>query len=174
MNKKIYLVGGKEIKLGDTVKVTRDFGTYKCHTSETLDISTIRKLIETGVAVVKDDSIKVDMGEINERISKKLGCSPLHAMRFMDTLAKLDATACFNIILKEIAFKLDEKYPDHIKNCKEIYIFNLAEGVIRKISTHSIKYFKTFAAFRTEEDAKAACRVLKPLIKFIFNDKQKN
>lgn len=72
-------------------------------------------------------------------------------------------------MLREVAIVLDEKYDNHIKNSKEIYVISCLSGEITKVKDlNRIKNFKDFAAFRTLDDALAAKRILEEPMKQLF------
>lgn len=78
--------------------------------------------------------------------------------------------AAFAMVLREIAIELDKKYEDHISNSPEIYSISLTDGRITKLYKSSIRSYKNFAAFRTIDDAKFACKVLREVLKDMFRD----
>ena len=75
------------------------------------------------------------------------------------------------MVLREIAIELDKKYEDHIENSPEIYVISMLDGKIAKANKAHIKNYRNFAAFRTIEDAKIACRIVKPILKEMFKNK---
>ena len=172
MSKKICLVGDNtEIKIGDKITLTREIGASKFAFSSVIDEDIMKQLISEGIAIEIDDTPEVDMLEINDRLSKKLHTSMSSTNAFIGSIMQLNPSAGLNIILREIALKLDEKYPDHISNAKEIYILSLLDGRLHKINCGQIKNYRNFAAFRTEEDARTACRAVRHILKVMFNDK---
>lgn len=78
-----------------------------------------------------------------------------------------------SMLLREVAIELDKKYEDHINNCKELYIISSMDGRIHKVPRAYIKNFRNFAAFRTKEDAKTACRILRSELKEMFKSGRK-
>ena len=76
--------------------------------------------------------------------------------------------AAVNIVLREIACILDEKYPDHINKSDKIYIISTFDGRIHEVSKAYIKNYRNFAAFRTIEDAKIACNIVRDQLKDMF------
>ena len=77
-------------------------------------------------------------------------------------------SAAFSMVLREIAIELDKKYKDHINNSPEIYVISLLNGKITKATKAHIKNYRNFAAFRSIEDAKIACRITKDILKEMF------
>lgn len=102
---------------------------------------------------------------------KKLGIDPLSACELLEMVAIMNPTAFFSILLREVAVELDKKYPDHIENSKEIYYINVFNGTITKADKAWIRNYRNFAAFRTVEDARVACKILSPIMKDLFKRK---
>ena len=87
---------------------------------------------------------------------------------FLGKVYDINPGAAISIMLKEIAITLDKKYGDHIKNSPQIYAFSLASGQVIQLDKTNIKTFKSFAAFRSKEDAEFAVKILSGLINEIF------
>ena len=93
-------------------------------------------------------------------------------MKYLDNLTKINPTSVFQILLREVAIVLDEKYPDHIEKSKEIWVISNVNGKITKASDEArknIPNFRNFAAFRTLDDARAARHILKMPMKNLFS-----
>ena len=72
------------------------------------------------------------------------------------------------LLLKEIAIEIDNRYEGHISKNPEIYCVSVLNGEIKKINKNNIHTYKHFAAFRTKEDALEAIRILKLLYQDMF------
>lgn len=103
-----------------------------------------------------------------ESIASRLRCNPKKVANIISTLWEIYPIAAFSVLLREIAITLDKNYEDHISNCKEFYIISPMDGRIHKACRANVKNFRNFAAFRTLEDAKIACRILKEDLKDMF------
>lgn len=101
-------------------------------------------------------------------LAKKVGWDTVKMANYLQVLWDIKPFAAFCVLLREIAIELDKKYEDHINNCKEVFIISSMDGRIHKVSRGCIKNFRNFAAFRTEEDAKIACRILRKELKEMF------
>ena len=101
-------------------------------------------------------------------LAKKKGWKPEKTLDWLNSINDYYPAAALNIMFREIALYCDNKYADHIKNCEEVYIVSTVDGRIHKVCKAHIKSYKNFAAFRTLEDAKYACRLLKEQLKAIF------
>jgi hypothetical protein len=87
-------------------------------------------------------------------------------------LYDMNPGACISLFAKEIAIFLDLRYPDHISKLDEYFVLSLTDGCIHPCNT-PIKNHQCLALFRTLDDAKFACKVLKPMLKAVYG-KQKN
>lgn len=172
--KKYYTTDGKEINFGDAILVNKVmehpiFGTYKMSTVITFTEDSVKTLIDNKAIIEKDvEDIKIDMEEILNRLCVKTGLSKNEFLQYLDATNAINNTACLNILLKEIALKLDESYDNHISDVEEFYVLSVMDGRIHKAYKNQIRNYKNFAAFRTLEEAKAACRALKPQLKLMF------
>jgi hypothetical protein len=81
--------------------------------------------------------------------------------------------AAFSIVARELAILLDRKYKDDISNSEKIYVISSGNGTIQEINKAHIKNYKNFAAFRTIEDAKIVCSILKDDLREMFKDGRK-
>ena len=174
--KKYYLSNGKEVKVGDTMllEVKNSTGVFK--SEFTLIESLIPTLIEHGVIVCKEDKVSEeppkDLQYYIKNISTRLGWKYYEVESCLTMLNAINPAALFSIMLREIAVELDKKYEDHISNSPEIYIVSLLDGRITKANKAGIKNYKNFAAFRTIEDAKWACGLLRHSLKKMFKSEK--
>lgn len=106
-------------------------------------------------------------------LAKKAGWKPEKMVGYLQNLWNVNPAAAFSTLLREVAIELDKKYEDHINNCEELFIISLMDGRIHKVPRAYIKNFRNFAAFRTEEDAKIACRILRDDLKEMFKGDRK-
>lgn len=130
----------------------------------------LHKFLPKELAEILICSTKAPMyiGYYIESLAKKMGWKPAKMAGYLDNLWKLNPSAAFSILLREIAIELDKQYKDHINTCKEFFVVSTMDGRIHKVPRAHAKNFRNFAAFRTEEDAKIACRILKEDLKDMF------
>lgn len=177
---KIYLVNGKEVQVGDTLtkvsKVKDSFfgkGTVVQHIMVTKDI--LPELLEAGIvtttkpakSVVKTE-VPMELEYYIQKIAEKLGWKVEKTYSYLNNVDTIFPAAAFSMILREIAIELDKKYKDHIEKNPEIYVISMLDGKITKVNKAHIKNYRNFAAFRTLEDAKIACRITKDILKEMF------
>lgn len=120
------------------------------------------------VPTVKAVEEPVTLNYFIEEIAKKKGWKPERAAGWLNGIAELSPIAAFNIVVREVAVWLDKKYEDHIENSEKIYIISPFDGVIHEVCKKYIKNYRNFAAFRTIEDARFACNLLREQLRGMF------
>lgn len=188
--KKYYLKNGKEVHIGDIIGkkdcIETPIGDINISKEFLISESMLEYLIKEGIIeeretkkVTKESSKKKISEDVTDYIMKVVDrLDTTHPVITTNLLRRIHTkypSAAYSMILKEIAIALDKKYPDHISDSPEIYTISLLNGKICKVPKASIKSCNNFAAFRTVEDAKFACKVTKDFLKELFKDgKQKN
>lgn len=104
--------------------------------------------------------------------AKKFEMSIPDTQKMLQHLYDINPGACISLFAKELAIFLDLRYPDHIAELNEYFVLSLTDGCIHTCNT-PIKNHQCLALFRTLDDAKYACKVLKPMLKAVYG-KQKN
>lgn len=177
---KIYLTNGKEVQIGDILtkvsKVKDPFfgkGTIVQHVVVTEDI--LPELLEAGIVTttkpakpVAETEVPMELEYYIQKIAEKHGWKIEKTYNYLNSVDTILPTAAFSMVLREIAIELDKKYEDHIEKSPEIYVISMLDGRITKASKAHIKNYRNFAAFRTIEDAKIACRITKDILKEMF------
>lgn len=187
--KKFILKNGEEVKMGD--KLIKQGVTNTCFGKEFIiqeiivNERTLPELLKAGVLTpvgcahdngctcrhcVKSE-VPMDLDFYIEKIAARLGWKPEKVYNYLNSVGSIFPAAAFSMVLREIATELDKKYEDHIENSPEIYVISLLDGRITKANKAHIKNYRNFAAFRTIEDAKIACKILKPVLKGMFKSK---
>ena len=172
MNKLKLKQTGKEVKMGDKlIKVVELFGIPIPVAGLEVNETTLPDLIKQGIIVAEgsDSDIDITIEGAVQHLANRIGWSRENLERYFNNLYKISPAAVFEIILKEVAILLDEKYPDHISNSKKIWTINKASGEIQEIKNLSkIKSFQHFAAFRSLNDAIVAKSVMAPVLKDLY------
>lgn len=119
-----------------------------------------------------DNSQEVNIMDFVPVLATKLQLSIPEAQVLLQHLYDINPGACISLFAKEIAIFLDLRYPDHISELDEYFVLSLTDGCIHRCKT-PIKNHQCLALFRTLDDAKFACKVLKPMLKAVYG-KQKN
>jgi hypothetical protein len=179
---KIYLKNGKEVQLGDTLtKVSKvkdplfGEGTVVQHIVVTKDI--LPKLLEAGIvttttkpakSAVVESEVPMGLEYYIQKIAEKLGWKIEKVYNYLNSVDTILPAAAFSMVLREVAIELDKKYEDHIEKSPEIYVISMLDGRITKANKAHIKNYRNFAAFRSVNDAKIACRITRDILKEMF------
>lgn len=182
---KFYLKNGKEVQIGDTLtKVIKTkhplFGEGTMVESVVVTKAAIPQLLKAGIIsksigkVVKEaeeyemEGKKLSLDYYIEKLAERLGWKIDKVYNYLNTIDSVYPVAAFSMILREVAIELDKKYKDHIENSPEIYVISVFDGRITKANKAHIKNYRNFAAFRSIEDAKIACNIMKDILKELF------
>ena len=172
MNKLKLKKTGKEVKMGEKlIKVVNLCGIPIPIAQVKINKTTLPDLIKHGIIVAEgsDNDIDITIEGAIQHLASRIGWNKENLEKYLSNLYKISPAAAFEIVLKEVAILLDEKYPDHINNSNEIWVINKVNGEIQKLKDMSkIKSFQHFAAFRSLEDAKIACRITRDILKEMF------
>ena len=180
---KIYLTNGKEVQIGDTLtkvsKVKDPFfgkGTRVQHIVVTKDI--LPELLEAGIVTttkparsVVETEVPMELEYYIQKIAERLGWKIEKVYNYLNSVDAILPAAAFSMVLREVAIELDKKYEDHIEKSPEIYVISMLDGRITKANKAHIKNYRNFAAFRSVDDAKIACRITKDILKEMFKSK---
>ena len=110
----------------------------------------------------------MDLEYYVQKIADKMGWHIDKTYNYLNNVDAILPAAAFSMVLREVAIELDKKYEDHIENSPEIYVISMTDGRITKANKAHIKNYRNFAAFRSIEDAKIACRIVRDILKEIF------
>lgn len=180
--KKFYLKNGKEVQVGDTIpRVIKAkhplLGEVTMVENVVVTEAALPKLIERGIITTSlgsdfdvDKVLKPAESHMNlhyyvEKLAKKLNWKVEKMYNYLNTIDSVYPVAAFSMILREVAIELDKKYEDHIEKSPEIYVISMLNG---KITKAHIKNYRNFAAFRSVEDAKTACSIVREILKELF------
>ena len=179
---KIYLTNGKEVQIGDTLtkvsKVKDPFfgkGIVAQHIVVTKDI--LPKLLEAGIVTttkpaksVVETEVPMELEYYIQKIAERLGWKIEKVYSYLNSVDAILPVAAFSMILREVAIELDKKYKDHIEKSPEIYVISMYDGRITKVNKAHIKNYRNFAAFRSVNDAKIACSIVRDILKGMFKN----
>lgn len=182
--KKFYLKNGKEVQVGNTItKVIKTkhplLGEATMVENVVVTEAALPKLIEKGIITTSlgsdfdVDKVKLAESHMNlhyyvEKLAKKLNWKVEKMYNYLNTIDSVYPAAAFSMILREVAIELDKKYEDHIEKSPEIYVISMLDGKITKANKAHIKNYRNFAAFRSVEDAKTACSIVREILKELF------
>lgn len=175
MMKFIVAKSGKEINLGDKILIVEAVNT-PVGMIEALKIVTVikelmSKFIKDGkVNVVEEKDTNKIWSNAIESLSKKTNWKEEKLLNILTTLHLANPWAATQMVLREIAIELDKKYDDHINKSEKIYAISPQDGRIHEINKKTVKNYKAFPAFRSIEDAKIACSLIREYLKSIFSN----
>ena len=162
MKKFIVANSGKEINFGDKILVQRVAVVTK---------ELMGKLIKDGkVNVVEENGINNIWNDAIRSLAKKTNWKEEKLLNILATLHLANPWAATQMVLREIAIELDKKYDDHINESEKIYAISPQDGRIHEINKKTVKNYKAFPAFRSIEDAKIACSLIREHLKSIFSN----
>lgn len=164
---------GKEINFGDKILIVQTLntpiGAMKFQRIATVTKELMGKLIKDGKVNVVNDIHKI-WNDVIKNLVKKTNWKEEKLLNILDTLHLANPWAATQIVLREIAIELDKKYDDHINKSEKIYAISPQDGRIHEINKKTVKNYKAFPAFRSIEDAKIACSLIRKHLKSIFSN----
>lgn len=179
MKKKFRLENGSLAELGGVLYLHSE-DSFWCGT---IDNNSIPWLLKMGAITEVDEKepqeepkkeSKIEVIDVIDHLAKRMKWKIDNVCKYLDTINSIYPAACFSILLREVALMLDSKYPDNIKNCKEIWTISSVTGKFILLDTETKKHFKNFAAFRSLDDAKKAVSILKNEMNELFGSKQED
>ena len=175
MKKFILADSGKEINFGDRILIVEDVNTpFSITRIQRVTVVTkelMDKLIKDGkVNVVEENGINKIWNDAIKSLSKKTNWKGEKLLNILATIHLANPWAATQMVLREIAIELDKKYDDHINKSEKIYAISPQDGRIHEINKKTIKSYKAFPAFRSIEDAKIACSLIREHLKIIFSN----
>ena len=175
MKKFILADSGKEINLGDRILIIEDINTplsvARVQRVAVVTKELMGKLINDGkVNVVEENGINKIWNDAIKSLAKKTNWKEEKLSYILATLHLANPWAATQMVLREIAIELDKKYDDHINKSEKIYVISPQDGRIHEVNKKTVKNYKAFPAFRSIEDAKIACSLIREHLKSIFSN----
>ena len=178
MNKYYYANSNVEVKVGGPIDIhiesPRESTTI---IMDKVDEKTLENLVKIGAIrkvsrmsgrkLLAKEDIPMDLEFYVSKLEKQLGQEPGFLAMLQKATWRIAPASVSDLLLMFIAKYLDEQYPDHIRESKELFGVDVGGRIVR-LNPKGIKTFRTFAAFRSLDDARIACKILKPLSKKIF------
>lgn len=124
---------GNEIKVGTPI-VCKVLNTETGRITTELVVATeevLEKAVADGVLTIAgstEGGTHLSIEFYVEHLADRIGWKMSNLVKYLDNLYKIYPTAVFQILLREVAIVLDQKYPDHIERSKEIWCISLATG----------------------------------------------
>ena len=175
MKKFILADSGKEINFGDRILIIEDINTplsvARVQRVAVVTKELMGKLINDGkVNVVEEKDINKIWNNAIKNLAKKTNWKEEKLLNILNTLYLANPWAATQMVLREIAIELDKKYDDHINESEHIFAISPQDGRIHEINKAHIKNYRAFPAFRTINDAKIACSLVRENLKSIFTN----
>ena len=175
MKKFILADSGKEINFGDRILIIEDINTplsvARVQRIAVVTKELMGKLINDGkVNVVEENGINKIWNDAIKSLAKKTNWKEEKLLNILATLHLANPWAATQMVLREIAIELDKKYDDHINKSEKIYVISPQDGRIHEINKKTVKNYRAFPAFRSIEDAKIACSLIREHLKSIFSN----
>ena len=175
MKKFILADSGKEINFGDRILIIEDINTplsvARVQRVAVVTKELMGKLIKDGkVNVVEENGINKIWNDAIKSLAKKTNWKEEKLLNILATLHLANPWAATQMVLREIAIELDKKYDDHINKSEKIYVISPQDGRIHEINKKTVKNYKACPAFRSIEDAKIACSLIREHLKSIFSN----
>lgn len=177
---KMYLKEtNEEITFGDVIVFDETFtheyfGTITSTVKITLTEQNLQHFIDDGIVyTVNDTTVDYDIirGNVISRMAKRYSWDEKRLTRILNTIDAVHPSASVQMVLKEIALMLDEKYPGYIGKSEELYVISMGDGNIYPINKDNIKNFRNIAVFRTVGDAELAKNILGDKLTHLFDGK---
>ena len=174
---KLYLKNGKEVHMGDTISHSTEtvdpvFGKVNVTVVIPVTEFTLPELLKAGILSVSNcqagSKVPMTIDYYVKKIAERMGWKPEKAGNFLNNVQKIYPSAAFNIVLREIAVEIDKSYDNHIEESPEIFVISSLDGRITKANKAVIKNYRNFAAFRSVEDAKIACKILREVLRELY------
>lgn len=173
-NKKVFVLTGKNLEEVFNKLTNADveslFGTLKSLLESTKSInSEVKKEADNKKVATYPKLYYI------KNLAIKRGWGVSQMVDFFRELWDFYPAAALSLLMREIAVELDKNYKDHINDSDKIFVISVLDGKIHKVAKNHIKNYRNFAAFRTLEDARIACKTLQKELRFMFhNGKQEN
>lgn len=177
---KMYLSTTKEpVAFGDTIVLENEFtleyfGNVTTKTEVLVTENTYKSLVKEGILTTEYD-IEIDYNTLRSTVLSRMATrykwDEKRLIRILTTLDEVHPSAAVQMILKETALMLDEKYPGYIGKSEEMYVISMGDGNIYPINKDHIKNFRNIAVFRTVEDAEIAKNILGDKLTHLFDGK---
>ena len=175
---KKYYYKDKEIKVGDSFTITEKKDTKEASYEinvivEDVTEDYLRRLVETGYVTLKDtegeeNAYRYLYNKVMLNISNKLCVNRTGVEIMLESLYREYPWAVIHILLKELAIELDKKYKDNIKKAPVLFAVSPQDGRIHEVNKNYFKTYECVPLFRSIDDAKIACRIIKKELKKVF------
>ena len=168
MNKFVLKSNPKEeIKIGDRISIETKSPFGSIHVTTDVTDYVLKYLLDRGIVVKSQNLPGITIDSLVRNLATRIEWKPENVDKYLENLYKIDPMAAFQVLLKECAYVLDNKYEGHITTSKELWAVDILTGKAFKLVTRS-ENLTNIALFRCREDAEIARTVLAKAIKDLF------
>lgn len=165
----------KVVKIGDSIVLTRKTEFGQLAMTKIINEDTLQELIKHGIVVkVEGDQkgvpLDLDIMDLIEHLAKRINWKTENLKKYMENLFTINPVAVYQILLKEGAIILDNKYDGHISEVKNVYAVSILDGEIFELEQIGCGNYTNVALFRTPSDAAIAKRALALIETEIFDE----
>lgn len=157
----------EEIKIGDTITIVADSPFGNLHVTTDVTDYVLKYLLDRGIIVAVQDLPDITIDSLVRNLATRIEWKPENVDKYLENLYKINPISAFQVLLKECAYVLDNKYDGHITTSKELWAIDILTGEAFKLAARSGK-LTNIALFRCREDAELARNVLAKAIKDLF------
>lgn len=171
---KYFTKSGKEVELGSVVgtveeEIIVEGEPLKKTYVRILDSELAEELVSHELLVREEKRICNLLEELDLYCNRN-NITPESLNVFLSQLRVMFPASHFSFLLHIIAVAMDKMWDDNIASYKEVYIISLSDGRIHKEPTAHFKNFENISVFRTLEEAKLACSLLREPLKAMFKN----
>lgn len=170
MKKKYYTIKSKEVREKDIIKEKHKNGPSSDIKEFIVPSWILDLMVQRGIITVegeerdkKMDNSCEEVTHYLQRIKDRTNLSMEDMTIFTVVLSTFYPGALYDMLLREIALELSEKYKKHISESPKIYTVNRDSMQIHEVDKASIKgisHYRMFPAFRSIEDTRTALTIL--------------
>lgn len=174
MDKYYLKANGKEVKVGDIIKVCKKietefgYGAFTIHVELTKDL--IPKLIEKGILEARED-IQLDIKYFINKFAKRYGIEEKVAISLIDKMIVNDPSNALRLLLKEVSLYFNSE--EELKTLSQVYTISSLDGKVCPICLDNVKSnMIPFAAFASRKKAKKAKGILYPIFLELYGEQE--
>ena len=159
----------EEVNLGDEITISARVPNGTLTIVRTIDKEYLEELIKDGIVVAtetKRPSISIDSLVVH--LASRIQWKPENVDKYLQNLYSISPISVFQILLKECAIVLDDRYEGHITDQDTLWVISSTTGEAVEVPVDPKAKMTNVALFRTREDAEFARNVFKRAIKELF------
>lgn len=156
------------MKKNKEIKVMTPFGPVPYKAIKKYLPKKICNRIDELLSSITEPSIPMNEEFYIHRLAERTEHDTKEVIDFLDSLTELNPALATQLLLKEIALDFDSDYKGNIEDSEEIWTISMLNGKVVKVDKSKVKNYRNFAAFRTQNDAQDAHRILSKRLRKMF------